>query len=113
MYSLPSSHAVTGDLDIGEVARAAEFCCSDGVIVTGRSTGSPADTDELVCVREAVRLPLLVGSGVTTNNLEQYMTKVDGMIVGSEFKVGGQWCNDIDIDRIRRLIAKKEELNDQ
>lgn len=110
-FILLSSHSATLDLDVSEIARAAEFFLSDGVIVTGKSTGSPADTAELECVREAVSLPLLVGSGVTADNLDEYITRVDGLIVGSEFKVDGLWYNDVDINRVKRLMHRKKELS--
>ncbi len=106
-----SSHSVTGDLDIGETARAAQFFAADGVIVTGASTAQPADIAQLDTVRTAVRgLPLIVGSGVTAENLDKYMWRANGLIVGSEFKKGGLWSNDIDIERVRMFIRRKHEL---
>ena len=41
-----SSHAITDDLTVQDVAEAAEFCLADGVIVTGSATGQPADPQE-------------------------------------------------------------------
>lgn len=107
----PSSHAVTSDLDIVEVAQAAEYFCSDGIIITGKSTGLAADIDEVERVREAVKIPLIVGSGVTADNVPQYFKKVDAVIVGSEFKVHGKWYNDIDMNRVKKLMARKIELD--
>lgn len=98
---------MTSDLDIAEIAQAAEYFCSDGIIVTGKSTGLAADLDEIERVREAVKIPLIVGSGVTADNVSQYFRKVDAMIVGSEFKVHGKWYNDIDVNRIKKLMATK------
>ncbi len=46
-YFPVSSHAITSDLSISEVAAAAELFLSDGVIVTGSSTGQPASKNEL------------------------------------------------------------------
>ena len=42
-----SSHSITADISIGECAHAAEFFLADGVIVTGQSTGSPAEVEDL------------------------------------------------------------------
>ena len=42
-----SSHAITADVSIEETAEAAEFFCSDGVVVTGTATGQPANEKEL------------------------------------------------------------------
>ena len=42
-----SAHAVTSDVDIAETAKATQFFRSDGVIITGSSTGDPASPAEL------------------------------------------------------------------
>lgn len=81
-----SSHAITSDVDICETAKAAEFFLSDGLIVTGSSTGKEASTNEIEDVKKTVKIPVLVGSGITLNNLEAYFNISDAMIVGSYFK---------------------------
>ena len=52
-----SAHAITADVGIVETARAAEFFLADGVIVTGASTGLPADPAEVTEVSRAVAVP--------------------------------------------------------
>ena len=42
-----SAHSITSDVDICETAKAAEFFKADGVILTGSSTGSEANPEEL------------------------------------------------------------------
>ncbi len=107
---------MTGDLSIGETAQAARFFAADGVIVTGASTAQPANTCELDTVRTSLGsevnggLPILVGSGVTVENLDKYMCRVNGLIVGSEFKEGGLWSNAIDVERVRKFLRRKHEL---
>ena len=70
------SHAVTSDLDIVDTAKAAEFFCSDGVVITGKETGVPADISDIERVSAAVSLPVVVGSGVTDENIHSYASKV-------------------------------------
>ncbi len=100
-----SSHALTADLDITEMAHAASFFLSDGVIVTGMHTGSTADLEEIKRVKEATNLPVLVGSGVTADNISEYLTYANAVIVGSYFKKDGYWANELDINRIKKLVA--------
>ena len=57
-------------------AKAAEFFCSDGVIVTGRETGMAADLSDIERVHAAISLPVIVGSGVTDKNVGSYVSKV-------------------------------------
>ncbi|XP_056631618.1 uncharacterized protein F13E9.13, mitochondrial [Diorhabda sublineata] len=100
-----SSHAITGDISTVETAKAAEYFLSDGVILTGAATGEAADVEELQDVKRAVRVPVLIGSGVTYENVENFKS-ADGLIVGSYFKKGGKWDNDVDGDRLKKFMGK-------
>ena len=42
-----SSHVITSDISIEQMAKDAEFFLSDGLIVTGDSTAMSADVDQL------------------------------------------------------------------
>ncbi|MBR4190220.1 MAG: BtpA/SgcQ family protein [Kiritimatiellae bacterium] len=103
-----SAHAATADVDIAQTARAAEYFLSDGVIVTGAATGESANLEELRAVAAAVRIPVLVGSGITEANAAAYAPLADALIVGSYFKQGGDWKNPLDPDRIRAVLAAVE-----
>ncbi len=99
-----SAHAITADVDIVQTAHAAEYFLSDGLILTGAATGEAASTDELRAVYAATKLPVLVGSGITADNLKTYLPIADAFIVGSHFKQDGQWANALDPARICRLL---------
>ena len=60
--------------------------------------------DELRAVHAAVKIPVLVGSGLTADNLKTYLPLADAFIVGSHFKRDGYWENPLDPARIRRLL---------
>nr|XP_046250674.1 uncharacterized protein F13E9.13, mitochondrial isoform X1 [Scatophagus argus] len=104
-----SSHALTADMSIEETARAAEFFLSDGVIITGAATGVQADPQELREVSQSVRIPVLIGSGVTHDNIERYLD-ANGMIIGSHFKEGGHWANAVDPQQVKRFMRKRRDL---
>lgn len=99
-----SSHAITADVDIVETARTAAFFGADGVVVTGAATGEAADIAELRGVKQGLRLPVFVGSGVTVENLPAYLELADGLIVGSHFKHGGHWEQGVDERRVRAFM---------
>jgi membrane complex biogenesis BtpA family protein len=105
-----SSHAITADVDIAETAHAAEFFCSDGVIVTGTATGQPVNMDELAAVAAATELPVLVGSGATVENLEEIFPHSNAVIVGSSIKQDGRWDGPIDPDRVRAFTQRAAQL---
>lgn len=62
-------------------------------------------------VLQSVRIPVLVGSGVTYDNLERYMD-ANGMIIGSHFKKGGHWANAVDPEMVKRFMSKRRELTE-
>jgi membrane complex biogenesis BtpA family protein len=99
-----ASHAITGDLDLGAVAEAAEFFGADGLIVTGTATGRPTEPEDVRSVREASGLPVLVGSGVTPESASRLLGHADALIVGSWVKRGGSWRNAVDADRAAEMV---------
>ena len=105
-----SSHALTQDVSIIETAQAAEFFLSDGLIVTGKHTGAEADAQEILSVKQQSKLPVLVGSGVSIDNVDHYLPVSDALIVGSYFKKGGDWKNDIDEKKIVAFMQKVKQI---
>lgn len=99
-----SSHAITHDLDVQEMAEAAHFFLSDGVILTGGSTGKVAALEEVESVYQAQQGPVLIGSGLTAENIGQFLPFADGFIVGSWFKEGGHWANAPELKRVQQMM---------
>lgn len=99
-----SSHAITADVGIGETAHAVEFLRGDAVIVTGAVTGDAPQPADVQAVKQATRLPVLLGSGVTAANVGAFAGAADGFIVCSEFKRGGHWAAPVEPGRVRRFM---------
>ena len=70
--------------------------------VSGAATGRPADPEELRAVSEAVRIPTLIGSGITPQNIADFAA-ADAFIVGSSVKRGGLWSGPLAPARLRAL----------
>jgi membrane complex biogenesis BtpA family protein len=104
-----SSHALTADVSLADTARAAEFFLADGVVVTGATTGRPTDPGEVAEVSAAIRIPTLVGSGITPDNIVG-STSADAFIVGSFLKRDGLWSNSMDADRVSAMAQAFERL---
>ncbi|MFH0733525.1 MAG: BtpA/SgcQ family protein [bacterium] len=99
-----SSHAITADTDIVETAKAAEFFMSDGVIITGSSTGHEPSLAEIQNVKDEVTIPVLAGSGINATNIYDYKDYCDAFIIGSYFKEAGNWQNPIDPERVKKFL---------
>ena len=104
-----SAHAITADVDIVETAKAAEFFQADGVIVSGVSTGQPADAREVEAVSGAVSIPTLIGSGITPENIGRY-SSAGAFIVGSSVKQDGLWANPLEERRVAAVVRAFEKL---
>jgi membrane complex biogenesis BtpA family protein len=99
-----SSHAITSDVDLADTAKACEFFGADGVIVTGKATASPAELTDVKTARAATTGLVLVGSGVTPENANQFVPFCDGLIVGSSCKYEGYWRNHVEPERVASLM---------
>jgi membrane complex biogenesis BtpA family protein len=105
-----SSHSITADVDIIETAKAAQFFLSDGIIITGSSTGYEADMDEAKKVKDEINIPVIIGSGITTGNIKKYLPIADAFIVGSSLKKEGRWMNEVDAERVKVFMKRINEL---
>ncbi len=105
-----AAHAITADVGLGATAEAAEFMRADAVIVTGSVTGDPPQTDDVREAKAHCRLPVLLGSGVTGDNLPEFFPLADGFIVGTHFKAGGRWTNPVDPRRVEHFMAAMQQL---
>jgi len=99
-----SSHAITQDVSLLDTAKAAHFFLSDGVIITGSHTGKAASVDELKELKPFLDFPIIVGSGITQDNVSTYFPICDAMIVGSYFKEQGYWENELDYERVANFM---------
>ncbi len=105
-----SSHSITADQNLEDTAIAAQYFLSDGVIITGKFTGVPADIEELSSIGDKLNIPVIIGSGITAENISAYLNLADGVIVGSYLKFENKWQNPVDPERVKELMAKAVKL---
>jgi membrane complex biogenesis BtpA family protein len=78
---------------------------ADALIVSGAGTGQSADLQDVERVRRACpKAKLFLGSGVTAENVRDYLGFADGVIVGSSLKRGGRLANPVDSKRVAALV---------
>ena len=77
---------------------------ADALIVSGTGTGLPAKATDVERVRRACpSAKLLLGSGVTTANVHEFLPLADGFIVGTSLKRGGKLANPVDPKHVTML----------
>lgn len=99
------THMVIKDIDIVESAKVAQDCGADAIIVTGLATGLETPIESVIRVKNNVKCPVIIGSGINPNNIKKQLDIADGAIVGSSLKTN----NKIDINKVRELMDKFHE----
>jgi len=97
-----AAHALTADLSLEELCHGAHFCGAEALIITGSRTGQQPVLEHVKRAR-FVDLPVVIGSGITPDNIRSYADTVDAVIVGSAMKFDGHWRNAVDPARVRTL----------
>lgn len=77
---------------------------------TGTATGRPVDVNELNAVHKECKAPILMGSGVTKDNINQYFSKSSGAIIGSYFKRDGHWSGELSEAKVSDFMEKVRSL---
>jgi uncharacterized protein len=88
----------------------AERGMADAIIVSGERTGAETRPEDIDIVAAHTRLPVLVGSGTTPENLHRVFSKADGFIVGSYFKKGARGENRVEAKRVEAFLQKMKSL---
>lgn len=109
-------HSVMVDKNktLTQSAKEAVKAGADAIIITGKWTGNAPKTSDLKETRKAVgRFPILIGSGVSIDNLPILTKYADGIIVGTTLKEGGIVNKDKEVNlkpfkaHISKLKSKK------
>jgi membrane complex biogenesis BtpA family protein len=98
------SHAIVADRSIEELTRDAEFFDADVVIATGQRTGDAAQLEEVRTIKESTHLPLLIGSGITKENVAELLSVADGVIVASSLKEEDTWWTPVSEAKVREFM---------
>lgn len=83
---------------------------ADALIVTGLRTGEPPPIQLVKIIDKYSSIPVLVGSGITAENVKEVLQVCDGVIVGSYIKSEGRAGNRIDYERARELIERAKAV---
>jgi len=99
-------------LEARQLAESARLAClhgADAVVVTGTVSGHPPSLAQLREGRAGIRasglaVPLLIGSGLNSDNAAELLSACDGAIVGTTLMREGR----IDAERLRELLSAAE-----
>ncbi|CAB4070334.1 unnamed protein product [Lepeophtheirus salmonis] len=111
--SIGASDVAVLYISLIETIKAATFFDTEGVILTGKETGDEVSAELFKEVEsQKLDVPILIGSGVTKENVHQFMS-AHGLIVGSYFKKQGKWKEDLDVKRIVDFMSRVDNLRNE
>jgi uncharacterized protein len=104
--------AMTPSPDIVQSAKdTVERGMADAVIISGVATGSAPELADLKAVRAALPdVPILIGSGATSENIADLLDTADGVIIASSLKRRGLVQNPVDVDRVRNFVERVKRI---
>lgn len=79
---------------------------AEALIVTGILTGQNPTLEQVKSFKEmAGDFPVILGSGVNKDNVNDFFEIADGAIVGSSLKYGGNVFNQVDPEKVKEFMA--------
>jgi membrane complex biogenesis BtpA family protein len=84
----------------------------DAILVSGPMAGAEPDLSLLQEAKAGVgdQVPVLLNTGARVENIRQFLSVADGVIVGSSLKVDGYTWNPVDDERVRAFMATVREV---
>ncbi len=83
---------------------------ADVIIVSGKATGKETDVEDVKRVKRVVKVPVYIGSGITLDNLKDFLPYADGFIVGTYFERDGISGNPVAPERVKQFMEHFESI---
>ncbi|MCB1999492.1 MAG: BtpA/SgcQ family protein [Rhodoferax sp.] len=109
---VPEAASYLGQRDIVDIAKSTVFNNRpDALCVSGLTAGAETDTQILASVKRAVpETVVLCNTGCRLENVDRQLSVADGAVVGSTFKIDGNFDNLVDPARVKAFMAKVKAL---
>jgi len=83
---------------------------ADFLVITGSETGKAPSIELVKTVKASSRIPVLIGSGLTTENAYQLLQIADGGIIGTHIKINNIVSNPIDKNKASKFMEIIKKL---
>lgn len=93
------------DIKMEDAAHESIESGSDAIIITGKATGENPKIEEVIALKEKLKnTPVLIGSGINSQNVNDFLQYADGIIVGSSLKYNGDVYQCIDPKKVEEFM---------
>lgn len=109
---VPESATYLANRDIEDVTKTTVFATlPDALCVSGLTAGTSTDSQVLTRVKaSAGNVPVIVNTGVRPANVAEVLDIADGAVVGTFFKQGGVFEEEVDQARVTELMTAVRQL---
>ena len=104
------SHSIVADRSLEAQTHDAIFFDSDVLIATGSRTGDETGLDEIKGIKHNTDLPVIVGSGMTKENVRDIFSVANGCIVGSSLKEDGEWWKPVSTEKVKDFMEQVKRV---
>ncbi len=109
----PEFASPLGTRDVATRARSAVVSTLvDGILIAGAMAGAEPDFSLVQEAKEAVgsEIPVFLNTGARQENIRQFLSVADGVIVGSSLKVDGKTWNPVDPQRVKAFMSTVRDV---
>ena len=84
----------------------------DAILIAGPMAGAEPDFSTVKEAKDAVgeTVPVFLNTGARLENVQQYLSAADAVIVGSSLKVDGKTWNPVDPARVKAFMGKVNDI---
>ncbi|MEG2881835.1 MAG: BtpA/SgcQ family protein [Christensenella sp.] len=107
------SHFIISDRSLSEQANDAVTEGAEALIVTGFETGIAPTPEKVREFSQSVKVPVILGSGTTCENVQELLKYSDGAIVGSYFKENNNWKESVSLERTKKFMDEVWSIRDE
>ncbi|WP_240515064.1 BtpA/SgcQ family protein [Bacillus cereus] len=83
----------------------------EAICVTGEATGQETSTEKIIKFRNALgSFPLIIGAGVTPENMKEQFKYADGAVIGSYFKEKHLAEEEVSIENVKAVVQTVNDI---
>lgn len=104
---IPEGNRQIAERPLKEVAKTLAFNLNpDTILVYSDTPGSSIDVEQVKTIKEVTDTPVFASNGVKPETIEEILSVCDGAIVATSTKFDGKFYNQVDIERVKKLMEK-------
>lgn len=111
---IPEGTRQLAERPLEEVAKTLAFNVNPNVMLVYSTTpGSSIDTNQVKIIKSVTDTPVFASNGVKPETIKEILHVADGAIVATSTKYDGQFYNQVDVERVKKLMKFAHEARNE